>query len=112
MDGAGSSNLVARWRAGDQQAATELFSRYANRLIALARKRLSDKLAGHIDPEDVVQSVYRSFFADAREGRYAKSRQSASSSIRTSFMPMTPARLARLTSWRWSTWKGPTWLAW
>jgi RNA polymerase sigma-70 factor (ECF subfamily) len=65
-----TGTLVARWREGDQQAATELFSRYANRLIALTRKRLSDKLAGHIDPEDVVQSVYRSFFADTREGRY------------------------------------------
>jgi hypothetical protein len=43
---------------------------YANRLIALARSRLSSKLAGRIDPEDVVQSVYRSFFAEARAGRY------------------------------------------
>jgi RNA polymerase sigma-70 factor (ECF subfamily) len=65
-----TGTLVARWREGDQQAATELFSRYAGRLIALARKRLSHKFAGHIDPEDVVQSVYRSFFADTREGRY------------------------------------------
>src|SRR5262249_12637505 len=65
-----SGVLVARWRAGDQQAAAELFRRYANRLIALAKSRLSDKLAGRVDPEDVVQSVYRSFFSDTREGRY------------------------------------------
>jgi RNA polymerase sigma-70 factor (ECF subfamily) len=62
--------LVARWRAGDQQAAEELFRRYANRLVALARSRLSARLAKRVDPEDVVQSVYRSFFADTREGRY------------------------------------------
>jgi RNA polymerase sigma-70 factor (ECF subfamily) len=65
-----SGALVTRWRAGDQQAAAELFHRYASRLVALARSRLSDKLAGRVDPEDVVQSVYRSFFADTREGRY------------------------------------------
>lgn len=65
-----SGNLLARWRAGDQRAADELFWRYADRLVALARSRLSLRLAGRVDPEDVVQSVYRSFFTAAREGRY------------------------------------------
>ena len=63
-------SLMARWRDGDQQAAGELFHRYANRLIALARSRLSAKLSRRIDAEDVVQSAYRSFFGDARDGRY------------------------------------------
>jgi RNA polymerase sigma-70 factor (ECF subfamily) len=62
--------LVARWRAGDAEAADELFQRYAGRLIALARTRLSAKLAGRVDPEDIVQSAYRSFFAGARSGGY------------------------------------------
>ena len=70
MDDERSGNLVARWRAGDQQAAAELFRRYADRLIALARGRLSRRLAARIDPEDVVQSVYHIFFTGAREGRY------------------------------------------
>jgi RNA polymerase sigma-70 factor, ECF subfamily len=48
----------------------ELFRRYANGLIALARSRLSPKLARRLDPEDVVHSAYRSFFAAVREGRY------------------------------------------
>jgi RNA polymerase sigma factor (sigma-70 family) len=65
---------LARWRAGDQQAATELFGRYASRLTALARSRLSDRLTRRIDPEDVVQSVYRTFFAEARAGRYELAR--------------------------------------
>lgn len=65
-----SNDLVARWRDGDQAAAAELFGRYADRLIALARSRLSAKVAGRVDPEDVVQSAYRSFFAGTREGRY------------------------------------------
>jgi RNA polymerase sigma factor (sigma-70 family) len=66
--------LVALWREGDQQAATVLVQRYADRLIALARSRLSTKLAQRVDPEDVVQSAYRSFFAGARAERYDRQR--------------------------------------
>jgi RNA polymerase sigma factor (sigma-70 family) len=69
MDDA-SARLVKLWQGGDQQAADKLFHRYAERLIALARNRLAAKLAGRVDPEDVVQSAYRSFFADARDGRF------------------------------------------
>jgi RNA polymerase sigma-70 factor (ECF subfamily) len=65
-----SGNLLDRWRQGDQQAAGELFRRYASRLVGLARSRLSAKFAQRVDPEDVVQSVYRTFFAEAQEGRY------------------------------------------
>src|SRR5262245_3382441 len=63
-------DLVARCRAGDQAAAAELFERYADRLVALARSRLSAKVAGRVDAEDVVQSAYRSFFTGAKNGRY------------------------------------------
>jgi RNA polymerase sigma-70 factor (ECF subfamily) len=63
-------NLLAKWRTGDARAADELFRRYANRLIAMARSRLSPKLARRLDPEDVVQSAYRSFFARARDGQF------------------------------------------
>src|SRR6516165_3386835 len=65
-----ASELLARWQNGDQAAATELFRRYAARLIALAKSRLSARLSNRVDPEDVVQSVYRSFFAESRDGRY------------------------------------------
>lgn len=65
-----ASDLMARWRRGDEAAATELFRRYASRLIALARSRLPDHLSQRFDPEDVVQSAYRSFFARARDGRF------------------------------------------
>lgn len=65
-----SGDLVARWREGDQQAAAQLFHRYAERLIALARAHLSSRLAPRVDAEDVVQSVYRCFFCEARAGRY------------------------------------------
>jgi RNA polymerase sigma-70 factor (ECF subfamily) len=65
-----SSTLLARWRDGDQQAAAELFHRYAARLLALAHQRLSARMAARVDAEDVVQSVYGSFFAGARNGRF------------------------------------------
>jgi RNA polymerase sigma factor (sigma-70 family) len=65
-----SLQLLARWRDGDQQAATDLYQTYASRLIALARNHLSTKVAARFDAEDVVQSVCRSFFARARDGQF------------------------------------------
>jgi RNA polymerase sigma-70 factor (ECF subfamily) len=69
-----SAELLVRWRQGDQEAAEELFHRYAERLYALARSRLAAWLTRHVDPEDVVQSAYRSFFDGARGGRFALQR--------------------------------------
>lgn len=65
-----SAELLARWREGDQQAAGEIVDRYAQRLVALARSRLSPRLAGRVDAEDVVQSACRSFFVRARQGEF------------------------------------------
>jgi RNA polymerase sigma-70 factor (ECF subfamily) len=59
--------LIERWRNGDQRAAEELVHRYAGRLLALVRSRLSTKLAGRVDPEDVLQSAFRSFFRIAAD---------------------------------------------
>lgn len=66
--------LVNRWRDGDEAAADLLFHRYLDRLLALARSRLSEKLAARFDPEDVVQSAYRSFFDKAKGGGIALER--------------------------------------
>lgn len=65
-----SHKLLDRIRSGDEQAAAELLDRYTDRLIALARSRLSKKMARRLDPEDIVQSACRSFFRSARQGRY------------------------------------------
>ncbi len=67
---ASSIELLERWRAGDPDAETELFRRYTARLVALARRRLSKKIAVRVDPEDVVQSAYRSFVNAVREDRF------------------------------------------
>ncbi len=66
--------LLERFRGGDDSAAEALFVRYFDRLTLLARSRLSARLARRTDPEDIVQSVYRSFFVGAREGRYTLGR--------------------------------------
>lgn len=62
--------LLERLRAGDEAAAAEVFNRFAQRLIALARTHLQRVIGNKEDPEDVVQSVYRSFFRRQREGQF------------------------------------------
>ncbi len=62
--------LVDKWRAGDQQAAQQLFDRYAARLMALARRQIGRRIAGRVDPEDVVQSVFRTFFERVKAGQF------------------------------------------
>lgn len=66
-----SAELLASYRAGDERAADELFHRYVVRLTILARSRLSSRVAGRTDPEDIVMSAYRSFFIGARAGRFS-----------------------------------------
>jgi RNA polymerase sigma-70 factor (ECF subfamily) len=66
----GDRELLERWRAGDQDAARQIFERYADRLIALADRRLSERLSSRIDPEDIVQSAFRTFFVRVRKGRF------------------------------------------
>jgi RNA polymerase sigma factor (sigma-70 family) len=70
-----SFDLLERSRGRDDAAAAALFSRYFDRLASLARSRLPSRVSGRLDPEDVVMSVFRSFFVDARDGRYVLSRK-------------------------------------
>jgi RNA polymerase sigma-70 factor, ECF subfamily len=62
--------VMARLRAGDKAAAAEVFQRFARRLIALARTRLDSQLRQKVDPEDVLQSVYKSFFLRHAQGQF------------------------------------------
>jgi hypothetical protein len=63
-------NLADRLRGGDPRAAEALFDRYAVRLARLAEQHLSRKLAGRVDGEDVVQSVFRTFFHRCARGEF------------------------------------------
>ena len=67
-------DVMGRLRAGDQSAAaTEIFQRFARRLIGLARTRLDDRVRSKVDAEDVLQSVFRSFFVRQAVGWHAQS---------------------------------------
>jgi RNA polymerase sigma-70 factor (ECF subfamily) len=62
-------NLMARLRTGDNQAATRVFHRFADRLITVARGRLDQQIRQKVDPEDILQSVFRSFFTRCAAGQ-------------------------------------------
>jgi RNA polymerase sigma-70 factor (ECF subfamily) len=70
--GAASSDrsLLQRFRQGSQDAATQLYLRYAQRLHALTQAQCSEKLARQVDAEEIVQSVFGSFFRGASQGYY------------------------------------------
>jgi RNA polymerase sigma-70 factor (ECF subfamily) len=63
-------SLLRRLRGGSEDAATQLYLRYAHRLRALARTQFSADLARRVDVEDIVQSVFGSFFRGASRGDY------------------------------------------
>jgi RNA polymerase sigma-70 factor (ECF subfamily) len=64
-------HLMRRLRAGDQEAAYRVFDRFSHRLVGLAHKRLGLRLRSKLDPEDVLQSVFRSFFRRNATGEFA-----------------------------------------
>lgn len=73
LEDATNQELLNAWQAGNEQAASVLVRRYMLRLKALARNRLSRKLARRVDPEDIVLSAWRSFFVAAEKGRVSVS---------------------------------------
>src|SRR5581483_1720213 len=62
--------FMTRLRDGSNEAAAAVFYRFAQRLIALARSRLEGAVLQKEDPEDVVQSVFRSFFTRHQGGQW------------------------------------------
>jgi RNA polymerase sigma-70 factor (ECF subfamily) len=63
------ARLMGRLRGGEDEAAWEVFQRFARRLNALARRHIEQRLAHRIEAEEVVQSALHSFFARHREGK-------------------------------------------
>ncbi len=64
------ASLLRRFRGGDEDAATQLYLRYAGRLRSLAAAKAGSALAARFDPDDIVQSVFRTFFRRAAAGEY------------------------------------------
>jgi len=62
--------LLKRLRRGEVDAATELYVKYAERLTQVARRQTATNLVSRFDPEDVVQSVFRTFFRRFSTGNY------------------------------------------
>jgi len=62
--------LLVRARDGDQDAARQLYLRYAKRLNRLVARQCSAGLARRAGVEDIVQSVFGSFFRRIRRGSY------------------------------------------
>src|SRR5262245_63728460 len=60
---------MARLRSGQDEAAAQVFDRFAGHLVALARHRLEARVRQKVDPEDVLQSVFRSFFTRYPSGQ-------------------------------------------
>jgi RNA polymerase sigma-70 factor (ECF subfamily) len=63
------AEFLARLHNQDDAAAQQLFDRFAHQLIALAHRHIGAGLRHKVDPEDVVQSAYKSFFFRYGAGR-------------------------------------------
>lgn len=74
-DARSSIELVNRLRGGDRDAWTELYARYHDQLLLTIRLRLGRGLRGHLQSEDILQSVALEAFLElgAFEYRGAKS---------------------------------------
>ena len=60
---------VAGLRARDDAAAREVCQRFTGRLIGLAQRQFHAALKHKVDPEDVVQSAFKSFFHRFDQGK-------------------------------------------
>ncbi len=70
LENAPNRELLSAWKDGNQLAAQVLVRRYMERMTALARSRLSDRLARRIDADDIVMSAWRSFFGAINQSRF------------------------------------------
>jgi DNA-directed RNA polymerase specialized sigma24 family protein len=72
----GLEGSVTQWihqlQAGDRAAAQELWNRYFQRLVGLARCKLQGAQRRAADEEDVVLSAFESFFRGAEQGRFPR----------------------------------------
>lgn len=70
MDEPSDRTLLRRVRSGESDAATDLYLRYAARLQRLVHDQTGPALARRVGDEDIVQSVFRTFFRRAADGHY------------------------------------------
>ena len=64
------THWLAQLPAGDVTDAQQLWERYFQRLVGLARKRLQGARIRYADEEDVALSAFHSFLRHAQDGRF------------------------------------------
>lgn len=62
--------LIRLFKAGSESAARELFDRYCERLMKLAKRRIGQRMTSRVDPEDVLQSAFRTFFTRVKNDQF------------------------------------------
>ena len=70
VDPSESRFLMTRVPARDPDSTEAVFERYAGQLARLAEKHLSRRIAQRVEGEDVVQSVFQTFFQRAERGEF------------------------------------------
>src|SRR5262245_16505902 len=64
------THWLAQLPTGDPAVAQQLWERYFQRLVGLARKRLHGAKIRYADEEDVALSAFHSFLRNAQQGRF------------------------------------------
>jgi RNA polymerase sigma factor (sigma-70 family) len=70
VEGGSLSQLLDRWKAGDQAAAFAIYDRYYERLIRFAERQIGPKLRPVLTPESVALSVLDSLLSGIAKRGY------------------------------------------
>ena len=63
-------SLIAKVKTGDESAATAIYERYAKRILSFVNSQMADQMHAEVQPEDIVQSVFKSIFRGVSSGGY------------------------------------------
>ena len=58
-------------KLGDSEAETKLYETFVARLVRLASSRINERFRAKIEPEEIVQSVFVSFFRRHKQGDFS-----------------------------------------
>jgi len=64
-------DLVNEFQDGSESAAKALFDKHCEKLLRLAKRRIGQRMSSRFDPEDVVQSAFRTFFTRVKNDEFA-----------------------------------------
>jgi RNA polymerase sigma-70 factor, ECF subfamily len=68
--GPSDGSLIAKIREGDDGAADGLYQKYSHRIMGLVQSQMGELLRSVTEPEDIVQSVFKSVFRGVMSGAY------------------------------------------